>query len=117
MRVMKLESIGAPAPWAVEPRAGGPLSATRAFYFAPLGNARALGLDAEIGTLEPGRFADMVVIDPRATPVLAARDDLSEGLEDLLFALAILGDERAVRSTWIAGRLAHEKPRAPETHR
>ena len=97
--------------------AGGSLSATRAFYFATLGNARALGLDAEIGTLEPGRFADMVVIDPRATPVLAARDDLSEGLEDLLFALAILGDERAVRSTWIAGRLAHEKPSDPETHR
>ena len=96
---------------------GGALSATRAFYLATRGNARALGLDAEIGALEPGRFADMVLVDPRATPVLAARDDLSEGLEDLLFALAILGDERAVRATWIAGRLAHEKPSDTDTRR
>ena len=86
---------------------GADLSATRSFYFATLGNARALGLEAEIGSLEPGRFADLVVIDPRATPVLAARDDLSESVEDLLFALAILGDERAVRSTWVAGRKLH----------
>ncbi len=97
--------------------AGAELDATRAFFIATLGNARALGLDAEIGALEPGRFADMVVIDPRATPVLADRDDLSESLEDLLFALAILGDERAVRSTWIAGRCAHEKPTLTETAR
>lgn len=96
---------------------GGSLSATRAFYLATLGNARALGLEAEIGALEPGRFADMILVDPRATPVLAARDDLSEGLEDLLFALAILGDERAVRATWIAGRLAHEKPSLTEPAR
>ncbi len=96
---------------------GTELDATRAFYLATLGNARALGLEAEIGALELGRFADMVVIDPRATPVLAARDDLSEGLEDLLFALAILGDDRAVRSTWIAGRLAHENPTSTGTAR
>jgi len=97
--------------------AGARLDATRAFYLATLGNARALGLDAEIGALEPGPDRDMILIDPRATPVLAARDDLSESLEDLLFALAILGDERAVRSTWIAGRLAHEKPTPTETAR
>lgn len=87
--------------------AGAELTATRAFYLATLGNARALGLDGEIGALEPGRFADLVVIDPRATPVMAARDDLSESVEDLLFALAVLGDDRAVRSTWVAGRRLH----------
>lgn len=88
---------------------GAELDVTRTFYVATLGNARAMGLDREIGSLEPGRFADLVVIDPRATEILAARDDLSEDLHDLLFALAVLGDERAIRSTWVAGRLAHEK--------
>lgn len=94
--------------------AGGDLSATRAFYLATLGGARALGLDAEIGSLAPGRFADLVLIDPRATPVLADRDDLSETLEDRLFALAILGDERAVTATWVAGRELHSNEKAED---
>ena len=47
-----------------------------------------------------------VVLDPTATPVLEARHALSENIEDTLFALAILGDDRAVRATYIAGRRA-----------
>ena len=74
------------------------------FHLATRGNAVNLGLDDEIGTLDPGRWADLVVLDPTATPVLEARHALSESLEDTLFALAILGDDRAVRATYIAGR-------------
>ena len=74
------------------------------FHLATRGNALNLGLDEEIGTLDPGRWADLVVLDPTATPVLAARHALSESLEDTLFALAILGDDRAVRATYIAGQ-------------
>jgi guanine deaminase len=84
--------------------AGRSLTATRAFYLATLAGARALARADEIGALEPGGTADLVVLDPRATPVLADRDDLSETLEDRLFALAMLGDDRAVAETWIAGR-------------
>ena len=73
------------------------------FHMATRGNALNLGLDEEIGTLDPGRWADLVVLDPTATPVLDARHALSESLEDTLFALAILGDDRAVRATYIAG--------------
>ena len=74
------------------------------FHLATRGNAVHLGLDEEIGTLEVDRWADVVVLDPTATPVLQARHALSERLEDTLFALAILGDDRAVRATYIAGR-------------
>ena len=74
------------------------------FHLATRGNAVNLGLDDEIGTLDRGRWADLVVLDPTATPVLEARHALSESLEDTLFALAILGDDRAVRATYIAGR-------------
>ena len=41
---------------------------------------------------------------PEATPVLAARQELSESLEDMLFALMMLGDDRAVRAVYIRGR-------------
>ena len=79
-------------------------SAFDGFYLATLGNARGLRLDAEIGTLDAGRWADVVVLDPRATPVLAARQELSESLEDMLFALMMLGDDRAVRAVYVKGR-------------
>lgn len=85
---------------------GAELDVMRTWYLATLGNARALGLDGDIGSLAPGRIADMVLLDPRATELLAVRDDLSETLADRLFALAVLGDERAVVETFIAGRPA-----------
>ena len=83
------------------------------FHLATRGNAACLGLDDEIGTIEAGRWADLVVLDPAATPVLADRHALSEGLEDTLFALAILGDDRAVRATYVAGRLAWDAVARP----
>ena len=78
-------------------------SAFDGFYLATLGNARGLRLDGEIGTLDAGRWADVVVLDPCATPVLAARHELSESLEDMLFALIMLGDDRAVRAVYVRG--------------
>ena len=93
-------------------------SAFDGFYLATLGNARGLGLDAEIGTLDAGRWADIVVLDPGATPVLAARQELSESLEDVLFALMMLGDDRAVQAVYVrgakvAGRERHDDAHAP----
>ncbi|MCY4378134.1 MAG: guanine deaminase [Spirochaetaceae bacterium] len=76
------------------------------FHLATRGNAVRLGMDDQVGCLEPGRWADLVVLDPAATPVLADRNELSANLEETLFALAILGDDRAVRATYVAGRPA-----------
>ncbi|MEJ1156929.1 guanine deaminase [Prosthecomicrobium sp. N25] len=89
--------------------AGRRLPATRSFYLATLGNARLMHLGAEIGSLDAGKWADLTILDPRATPLLAARDDLSESLEDRLFALAVLGDDRAVAATYVAGREVYRK--------
>ena len=89
-------------------------SAHDLFHLATRGNAMHLGLEEEIGALEPGRWADVVVLDPEATPVLRARHALSGSLEDTLFALMILGDDRAVRATYVAGRRLWGPGRARE---
>lgn len=85
------------------------LSAHQGFYLATLGGARAVSLDTHIGNFDPGKEADFVVLDFDATPLLARRSSESPTLEDSLFALMMLGDDRAVRATYVAGRLAHER--------
>jgi guanine deaminase len=80
-----------------------PWSALDAFYAITLGNARALGLEREIGSLEPGSEADVVVLDSRATPAMAHRMETVGELAEELFVLLIMGDERAVRATYVMG--------------
>ena len=88
---------------------GSYLPAVRMFYLATLGAARAMRLDGVIGSFAPGTEADFVVLDPRATPLLARRNEHCNNLEELLFALALLGDDRAVSATFSAGREVHRR--------
>jgi guanine deaminase len=78
--------------------------ALEAFYRMTLGNARALSLDDRIGSVEIGKEADLVALDPRATPALAHRMEAAGNLEVELFALLMLGDDRVVRQTYVAGK-------------
>jgi len=78
-------------------------SALDGFYLATLGGARALGLEAHIGSFQPGREADFVVLSPEATPLLARRMAQARDIEERLFLLMTLGDERAVEATYLLG--------------
>ncbi|MGM9426258.1 guanine deaminase [Hydrogenophaga sp. MI9] len=60
------------------------------------GAARALGLDGVVGNLQPGHEADFVVLNPKATPLLARKTAQAGSLDELLFALIVLGDDRVV---------------------
>jgi guanine deaminase len=86
---------------------GHKLKAAELFFMSTFGNARALRIAHETGSLAIGKFADIIVLNPKATPVLAARHALSNSIEDVLFALALLGDDRSIAATYVAGEKVH----------
>jgi guanine deaminase len=84
------------------------LSPFQALYLATLGGAHALNLDPILGNFNPGKEADFIVLDRRATPLLQFRNpetiptDLT-AIADQVFSLIILGDDRAIHATHILG--------------
>ncbi|MGN6525942.1 MAG: guanine deaminase [Burkholderiaceae bacterium] len=79
------------------------LTAWKALYGATRGAARALHLDHEIGSFEPGRHADIAVWDWASTPLTQHRADLARDLHEKLFAWMTLGDERLLKAAYVAG--------------
>ncbi|HEX8642867.1 MAG TPA: guanine deaminase [Allosphingosinicella sp.] len=82
---------------------GASLDPFRAFHLATAGGAQVLGIADRVGGLLPGQEADFVVLDEAATPLLARRC-AGASLHDRLFALQVLGDDRAVGATYLRGR-------------
>ena len=66
------------------------------------GAARALGLAGVVGKLQPGCEADFIVLNPQATPLLARRTAQAGSIDELLFAMIVLGDDRLVEKTVIS---------------
>jgi len=89
--------------------AGHPINPVEAFYLATLGGARALALEHRLGSLAPGREADLAVLDPKATPLMAFRSSRVQSIEEQLAVLMTIGDDRAVRATYVAGELAYDR--------
>ncbi len=88
---------------------GQALTGWQGFYRLTLGNARALHLDDRIGSLQPGFEADIAVLDPESTPLMARRLSQATTLAERLFAMMMLGDDRTVAATWANGRLVHQR--------
>ena len=66
------------------------------------GAAKALGLAGVVGNLQPGCEADFIVLNPQATPLLARRTAQAGNIDELLFAMIVLGDDRLVEKTVIS---------------
>ena len=92
---------------------GNSLTAAQCWYLATLGSAESLGLADRIGSLQAGYAADIIVLDPKATPLLQLRGDVAESIDELLFALMICADDRAIAATYVAGELVYERDAAP----
>lgn len=91
------------------------LSPFQSLFLATLGGARGLSLEDKIGNFDVGQEADFLVLDLRATPLMVFRNPTSratslEELAETVFTLMILGDDRAICATYIAGELAYEQP-------
>jgi len=74
------------------------------WWLATQGAARALRIDDRVGNLAVGMEADMVVIDLGSTPAIAQRVAQAGDIWEAVFPTIMMGDDRAVRATWIAGR-------------
>ena len=82
------------------------LPATRALYLATLGAAEALYLDDKIGNFESGKEADFVVLDFEGSNLTARRTAAAATIEEKLFALMTLADDRNIAATWVNGKEA-----------
>lgn len=85
------------------------LSAHHAYYLATRGAAHALYLDDKIGSIEVGMEADLTVLDLKATPVLGYRMKHTNNLEEALFVLMTLGDDRTSCATYVAGERVYSR--------
>ena len=80
------------------------LPAMQALYLATLGAAEALRLDAEIGNFATGKEADFVMLDFAGSSLTARRTAAATSIEEKLFALMTLGDDRNIAATYVLGR-------------
>lgn len=88
---------------------GDKLSAFESFYHATLGGAKALDLDQTLGNFNVGKEADFVVINLNATALQTLRQQRAKHIEDALFALFTMGDDRNIQATYIFGQKAYEQ--------
>lgn len=88
---------------------GQTLTPWQAFYLATLGNARVLHQAEQTGSFRPGRHADFVVLDQNASPALTMKQAYSHTLAETLFNLMILGDDRAIVATAVAGEIRYHR--------
>lgn len=86
-----------------------PLDALKAFFLATLGGAQALHLEDKLGTFKKGYEADFIVINPKATELLKMRAALAKNIEELMFVLMTIGDDRCIKATYVSGRKVYDQ--------
>ena len=88
---------------------GGDISPTAAFYMATLGGAKALRLDDKIGSLERGKEADFIIVNPQGLSPVPPEKEIKILPEHLLSSLIFRGDDRVVEQTYVRGTLCYDR--------
>ncbi len=82
------------------------LHPSQLIWLATEGSAAALKMRRQIGHLGVGAMADITVLDLASTPAIAQRAERAMDIWDALFPTIMMGDDRAIRDVWVAGRRA-----------
>jgi guanine deaminase len=85
---------------------GTALHPSELLWLATGGSAEALRLGHRIGRLAEGYEADMVVLDLASTPAIAQASARAGDIWEAVFPTIMMGDDRAVLQTYVAGRPA-----------
>jgi len=91
------------------------LTPFNSFYRMTRGNALALGLEKQIGSLQAGADADIVVLDSSAKSAMEFRMRIATSLAEELFILQTMGDDRCVAEVYVAGKAMKTKSKKADT--
>lgn len=84
---------------------GDALHPAHLLYMATVGSAEALHIGDKVGNLEAGKEADIIVMDLASSKVIEQRVRRADTLWETLFPTIMLGDDRAIKAVYIAGKL------------
>ena len=84
---------------------GQALHPAQLWWLATQGSARALRAEHQIGNIDAGAEADLVVVNLASTPAIAQATQRAEDIWQAVFPTIMLGDDRAIQAVWIAGKL------------
>lgn len=82
-------------------------------YLATLSGAKAVNLESKLGSLEAGKEADFIVIDPGAKSSVP-RDILEQPADEILSSIVYVGDDRMITATYVRGRSIYSADEALE---
>ncbi|MCU0900077.1 MAG: guanine deaminase [Cypionkella sp.] len=86
---------------------GRALHPSELWWLATAGSARALHADHQIGTIATGMEADLVVVNLASTPAIEQATRRADDIWQALFPTIMMGDDRAIRATYVAGACVH----------
>ena len=86
-----------------EGKSGSPMTPSEAFYLATLGGAKALSMEHEIGSLEKGKKADFLIIDPQKIDPMKSHSIYTKP-EQILSKLIYRGDRTCIKHVYSGGK-------------
>ena len=85
------------------------LDPVKAFYLTTLAAAKVLNMDDSIGNFEVNKEADFIVLDLSATELITEKLKVAKDINDILFSLITLGDDRLIKEVYILGQGTYKK--------